>query len=103
VENAIHHGLLNKTNNDRRLVIAARPQNGEIKFTIEDNGIGRQEAEKLRQLNKPAHQSLGLNITRERINLLNKNRNHETIKITDLVSESLVAAGTRVEIILENK
>jgi ligand-binding sensor domain-containing protein len=103
VENAIHHGLLNKTSNDRTLSIAARPLNGRIKFIIEDNGIGRQEAEKIKQLNKPAHQSMGLHITRERINLLNKNGKQETIKITDLATPGTHAAGTRVEIILENK
>src|SRR4029079_13671376 len=97
VENAIHHGLMNKTSRDRTLTIAAHSHNGEIKFTVEDNGIGRQEAEKLRQLNKPAHQSLGLNITRERINLLNKNGKHETITITDIVTSDHEAAGTRVE------
>jgi LytS/YehU family sensor histidine kinase len=102
VENAIHHGLMNKINDNRNLLIKAAPQNGEIKFTIEDNGIGRQQSEKIKELNKGQHLSLGQLITENRIKLYNNGMN-ESVKITDLVNSKNEAAGTRVEITLENK
>lgn len=102
VENAIHHGLLNKTGEDRKLFISVKPENGQIKYIIEDNGVGRAKAEEYKKMNRPSHLSMGLNITEQRINLFNKT-DTGSVNITDLTGNENEVLGTRVEIILNNQ
>lgn len=106
VENAIHHGLLNKESADRKLVVTAALENDYIRYTITDNGIGREKANLLRQINKPEHQSYGIPITTERIQLYNQAGNAaDDINITDLYENSQ-PCGTKVTIkikIADNK
>jgi streptogramin lyase len=102
VENAIHHGLMNKLQAPRNLSVSAQTKNSEIHFTVVDNGVGRAQAEKLKQLNKWKHHSLGIDITRERINLFNSGGLHESVKIIDLADSHNEPAGTKVEIQFNN-
>jgi tetratricopeptide (TPR) repeat protein len=82
IENAIEHGLRSKAN-DGLIIISFSLKNSNILFEITDNGIGINEAERLRAknnlnlpekstVNKPAHKSLATKITMERLSLLNK-------------------------------
>jgi molecular chaperone GrpE (heat shock protein) len=84
VENAIHHGLLNKKDSNRQLTINARLLDMHIVYSITDNGIGRQHAAFINQRNRPDHRSYGIDITRERIKLHNKQNIVGDILITDL-------------------
>jgi ligand-binding sensor domain-containing protein len=100
VENAIHHGLLNKEQGRGELLIDVKTEKNQIIYAIEDNGIGRKKAMEYKLLNKPAHQSMGLDITKERINLFNQN-NNGSVTIADLYNNN-EAAGTRVTVSLIN-
>jgi len=102
VENAIHHGLLNKIDDDKKLMIDVTVCNNHICYRIEDNGVGRTKAESYKQLNKPAHESMGMQITTDRINLFNQQK-HNSVKITDLLNDKNESAGTRVEVELVNQ
>jgi ligand-binding sensor domain-containing protein len=102
VENAIHHGLLNKREKDKQLLITVTASKEYIHYTIEDNGVGREKAMEYRRLNKPAHQSMGLQITTDRIRLFNKNGATAVI-ITDLYDDAGRAAGTKVQVNLINQ
>lgn len=93
VENAIHHGLLNKQDNNRQLKIKAELKDEYIVYSISDNGIGRIKAAMLKEMNKPGQQSYGINITKERIQLHNKNGIEQDLVITDLEQEGK-PAGT---------
>ncbi|MEP6795859.1 MAG: histidine kinase, partial [Saprospiraceae bacterium] len=97
VGNAIHHGLLNKIANDRKLYIEVKLEDQNIKYTISDNGVGRKEAAELKKLNNIFLKSYGIQISHERIGLFNENQNN-AITITDLYDEEKEACGTRVEI-----
>jgi ligand-binding sensor domain-containing protein len=99
VENAIHHGLLNKIDGDKKLIIHVSIVNSQVHYVIEDNGVGRAKANAYKQLNKPSHQSMGMQITTDRINLYNQNNNSYVI-ITDMVNEMHESSGTKVEISL---
>ncbi len=101
VENAIHHGLLNKEYGSRQLLIDVKAENNCINYLIEDNGIGRKKAIEYKLLNRLNHQSMGLDITSKRIKLFNQNNNGH-ITIADLYHENSEAAGTRVTISLLN-
>ena len=102
VENAIHHGLLNKIEGDKKLLIKVQVVNNHIHYLIEDNGVGRAKANEYRQINKPSHQSMGMQITTDRINLFNQN-NQGFVKITDLMDEQQQPCGTKVSIELINQ
>jgi len=97
VENAILHGLLNKQDGDRKLLISAGLEGGWIKYTITDNGVGRATAMDIKNRNRPEHKSFGIRITTERLQLHNRTGKEGDIVITDL-SENGVASGTRIEI-----
>ena len=97
VENAIQHGLLNKVTGERKLSIHVRLKDGFIQYLISDNGVGRTRAGEIKSLNRPEHQSYGIQITTERLQLHNRTSKAADLIITDL-SENGLAAGTRVEV-----
>lgn len=97
VENAIHHGLLNKIGIDKKLDIEVKLEDRFIKYTITDNGVGRIKAGQYKKLNHISRKSLGLEITSERIHLFNKNEDN-SIKITDLYDAQGEPDGTKVEV-----
>jgi len=82
-----------------RLAINLQADGDYIKYTVEDNGVGRKNAAFYRLQNHRNHKSVGLNITRERINIFNGQQNpNDEVKIIDLYDEKGNAAGTRCEI-----
>ena len=95
IENAIHHGLLNKQEDNRNLQINASIVDGQIVYSIVDNGIGRRKAAVLKELNKPGQQSYGIDISRERVNLHNRNSQNTDVTIIDLEEEDGKALGTK--------
>lgn len=100
LENAVKHGLMNKTN-DRILNLSIQKmRDEEIKITIDDNGIGREQAS-LNRKNTLKQQSMGIDVNDERIQLLSiTNDLHISIKITDKFSEEGLSEGTKIEISL---
>lgn len=97
VENAIHHGLMNKYSADRKLDIEIALGSDHIKYTITDNGIGRQQAGILQEINKPEHISRGMDIAAKRVGLHNRDGIHPAVMVTDLKHQNH-PAGTKVEI-----
>jgi PAS domain S-box-containing protein len=93
VENAILHGLYNKPEKGR-LTIKIDEEDEHLIFKIEDNGIGRAEAMKLREKNFPAHKSMGIKVTEERLKLINQ-QNIAGFEIEDLTLNG-EPCGTRV-------
>ena len=99
VENAIVHGIAHSDKKDLILTVSATLENDYIKYVIEDNGIGRDQAEDYNKINKLHHKSIGLKITEDRIRLFNQNENaNGHIKITDLYTANNTPGGTRVEV-----
>lgn len=96
IENAIYHGLSNKQGKGL-LTINFNLENNKLCVIINDDGIGREAASKLRQraLKKSASFSTSANISR--IELLNTTKEHKiTQKITDLYQADGSAMGTEV-------
>ena len=98
VENALKHGLLHKLN-DRKLQIEAKIiQQNKLEITVEDNGIGRAQSEKLKRPNQQ-HKPFATKANEERVHLYkNKLKRDITITTNDLYDENDVAAGTKVVI-----
>ncbi len=104
VENAIWHGLMHKGDvAERRVTLQISRQDGKLVCVIEDNGIGREKAQEIKSKRPSPNgkKSMGMQITRDRIEMINKMYNSTTtVKIIDLKEDSGEAAGTRVELII---
>ncbi|MEO6637194.1 MAG: histidine kinase [Ginsengibacter sp.] len=99
VENAIVHGIAHSDRNDLKVSVSAVLEGDFIKYTIEDNGIGRSQSENYNKLNKRQHKSIGLKITEDRIMLFNQEQNlNGYVKFIDLYTAEQEPAGTRVEV-----
>ena len=106
VENAILHGLRHKKNGNGLLTISFEEKDNQRICTIEDNGIGRTASATLYKERKQRHQSLGLKVSKERIESLddiyNTKSSVEIIDKADVDGEETVydGKGTIVKLFL---
>lgn len=99
VENAIVHGIAHSDKTDLKLIVTAKLEDDFIKYTIEDNGIGRSQSADYNHQNKLRHKSIGLKITEDRIKLFNQVEYvNGFIKIIDVFDKDNNPDGTRVEV-----
>ncbi|HNS29714.1 MAG TPA: two-component regulator propeller domain-containing protein [Tenuifilaceae bacterium] len=99
VENSIWHGIMHKPKQEGWIKIRVGSENGLIKCTIEDNGIGRKAAQEKSGTQNGKHNSLGYKITSQRIELLNTLYSGKfNIQYEDLYAPDGTATGTRVVI-----
>jgi LytS/YehU family sensor histidine kinase len=100
VENAIWHGIMNLPEKKQgRLIIDLAAQKDSVKIMIEDNGIGREAAARMK--NGHEHKSVGLLFTQKRLDMLQfMNKRNASVNITDLYDAAGNATGTSVNIIL---
>jgi putative methionine-R-sulfoxide reductase with GAF domain/two-component sensor histidine kinase len=97
VENAIWHGLLHKEDNGHLSIRVSMTGDSMLHCIIEDNGIGRYKAKELKSKSATSRKSLGMELTENRLSLLNKHaRLNASIEIVDLKDEKNEAAGTKV-------
>ncbi len=99
VENAIWHGIMLKPDKSGHVQITIREMDKQVLCTIEDNGVGREEARKIQEASNKAHRSRGFQITQQRIDLLSSMYGQKfNIQITDLYSADGKPQGTKVSI-----
>jgi tetratricopeptide (TPR) repeat protein len=101
VENAIHHGLLNKQDTNRQLSVTVQLNDEHIVYAVTDNGVGRKKAANLKEMNRPGQPSYGIAITRERIQLHNRMGLANDVLITDLYQEG-IASGTKAVVKIDS-
>lgn len=101
VENAIHHGLLNKRDDGGRLLIDVSLHDDQIVYRIEDNGVGREQSASYLKHRESMQHSMGLDIAMDRIRLFNR-ATAGGVSITDLKDADGKACGTRVDVTLVN-
>ena len=95
-ENAVWHGLMHK-NDPGRLLIRLSVENSTLNFVIEDNGVGRCAAAASGSKTAVKEKSMGLQITKDRLSLMNGNAGEKAFfEIEDLYDKEENAAGTRV-------
>jgi sensor histidine kinase YesM len=97
VENAILHGLYNSDEQGLLKINVLKQNNSGIVIQIEDNGVGREQAMILKQKNFHGHQSLGMMVTKERIEIINR-ETEVSLDIEDLRDNEDKPCGTRVSI-----
>jgi tetratricopeptide (TPR) repeat protein len=106
VENAIWHGLMHKKETGTGLVtISFFVEKDTLHCTIRDNGVGRTAAASTGNKSAKMHKSMGIYITRERLELLNRELNDEKVAfdIEDLVDRSGQSSGTKVNLSIKFK
>jgi len=98
VENAIKHGLLNRTTEGGQLDVRYRFSGRNLECTVEDNGVGRAEAGRLKQgTAHELHRSAGTIITLQRLETASeKNGQPFLLQYTDKTPESHNEPGTLV-------
>ncbi len=98
VENAIWHGLLHKEGKGR-LELILRQDRESINCIIQDNGIGRSAAAKLRSKTATRRKSFGMQISKDRLHVLNQlNEGKASVTVKDLHDHRGIASGTLVEL-----
>jgi tetratricopeptide (TPR) repeat protein len=98
IENAMKHGLRNKEGKGL-LEIAFKPSGKLILCTVKDNGIGREKAMELNKAKDPAHKSVGMEVTSERLAVLRQEFGEDiSVVINDLKNQDGTPAGTEVEL-----
>jgi heme exporter protein D len=95
-ENAIWHGLMHKEQKGH-LAIELFQCDEMLCCKITDDGIGRKKASELKSKSAPTHKSVGMQITADRIAILQQKKQLDTtIQIADLVLPDGSAGGTEV-------
>lgn len=99
IENAIWHGLAPKKEGAGLLDIRILLQDGLIVCEVEDNGIGRKRAMEIKAEKASAHMSLGIQVTQNRIELLQKSAGNKGVQIEyiDLENNKQEPAGTLIK------
>ncbi|RIJ46828.1 hypothetical protein D1614_16835 [Maribellus luteus] len=94
IENAIRHGLAPSTR-DKKLELFVATENSKIIIRVKDNGVGRRFSQN--HTSKPkGHQSMAMDLTKKRIDLIERlHTREENIIINDLYANNQ-AAGTEV-------
>lgn len=99
VENAIWHGLMPKKEGGMVLINILSVDDVYLQIEIIDTGVGRKQAAILKSKNATQHKSHGMQITSDRVELINKLYNINTkIDIIDLHNDSEKAIGTKIVI-----
>ncbi|MBX2916078.1 MAG: histidine kinase [Cyclobacteriaceae bacterium] len=102
VENALIHGIGPSLLPDRKIEISAEGTSEQVTVRIKDNGIGRAAAANHKLLDGRGHQSMGIRITTERLNLLKSSHGvFARLEIADLSDAAGNATGTEIIIFLE--
>lgn len=97
VENAIWHGLLYRDGDTGELNIRFWRTNERLFAGIEDNGIGRDMAARLKGKHAPEVKKSGLALSDERISLMNEMYSSGiSYTVSDLIDDQNNSGGTRV-------
>lgn len=100
VENAVWHGLRHKEG-EKNIWIRIAEINNTLHIEIEDDGVGRQKAEEIREhkLGAGQFESRGSSLSAQRIRILNDLYPvNAAVSVIDLEDNNKQAAGTRIEI-----
>jgi tetratricopeptide (TPR) repeat protein len=100
VENSLWHGIQNKDGKGK-IQVSFDLVDKSIFCSIEDNGIGREHAERIKRSRMTNHISLGSSITQTRMKLLKSLYGNKLgIRYIDLKDHNNKPSGTRVELFL---
>jgi LytS/YehU family sensor histidine kinase len=95
VENAVVHGV-SHLQQQGMINISFSKQGDLLACEIRDNGVGRERAAVLRAEKKPGHQPVAMEVTKERLTVLKRERTYVPLETNDIMDESGNVAGTHI-------
>jgi sensor histidine kinase YesM len=96
IENALWHGLMHKKS-DGNLLVELKNENEYVCCIVEDDGVGRKKSKEYKSINNAKKKSLGMSVTKERLEILNQDKNKTAgIDIVDKEDDKEIATGTKV-------
>lgn len=95
VENGIIHGISHLEGNGK-ITVEFKVYEKLLECRITDNGVGRIRANELRQSSKPGHQSVAMEVTKERLNALKGDMSYKPLEISDILDKKGEVKGTKV-------
>ncbi|MBP7822039.1 MAG: histidine kinase [Saprospiraceae bacterium] len=102
VENAINHGIKYKIGRGTVAISVKTNELNQLEITIKDDGIGREKAEQIKQVNSMGHQSRGLEILMDRLSTIKSIEKLDiSVKFNDIVGPDNSIQGTQVDILLK--
>lgn len=97
VENAIKHGVMHLFGKMGNIAISFELQHDLVLCTVEDNGVGRQKSAQINRHKEIEHESTGIPVTLQRLQLLHEEKQKKYIySITDKEDAHGKPAGTKV-------
>lgn len=97
LENAIWHGLSSKKGTKKVVLSVLKISKEFIQIEIEDNGIGRDAALKIKNNKTLNRKSIGIDLTKERLsNFSSQFQNEYSLVYVDLIDEKGETKGTKV-------
>ncbi|MCB0633548.1 MAG: histidine kinase, partial [Lewinella sp.] len=97
VENAILHGFnFEDKNKTGRILIAYERDNGLLRITVRDNGIGIFHSRKAKEHTQPMRKSLGMSITEKRLALHNGISTQDQFEVAELKGSNESIVGTEI-------
>ncbi|CAM1359700.1 conserved exported hypothetical protein [Tenacibaculum litopenaei] len=99
LENAIWHGLSSKKGAKKVSLSVTKLSEHFIQIDIEDNGIGRDEAMRIKKSKSLQRKSIGIELTKQRLrNFTDEFQNSFSLVYTDLINQEGSPCGTRVSL-----
>lgn len=99
LENAIWHGLSSKVGDKCICICISKINSSHIRFTVEDNGVGREQASKNKDNILFKRKSVGISLTKERLHNFSKDYlDTYHFEIIDLKGEDGSPIGTKISI-----
>ncbi len=83
IENAIEYGFREESDKPGHLIIRFVLEEENVKIQVLDNGIGLNESLAFNKEKRKKHKSMATQITKERLQLLHKKKNFNTISVKD--------------------
>ena len=96
IENAIEHGLKD-ISHEGIIQIRFFMENSYLVFEVEDNGVGIYRSEREKSLTEGNHESLGQQITYDRLRLLNKKNKKVSYSADEIRDEKGNVKGTKIQ------
>jgi Histidine kinase/7TM diverse intracellular signalling len=99
VENAIWHGLMHKEFGGKVSILVNLLAENMLEIQIIDNGVGREKSAEYKSKTATKHNSFGMKVTNERIELINQiYKTDAKVEIEDLYDDTKCGIGTKVTI-----
>ena len=96
IENSIKHAFVGVAH-QCVVKLEVSQKDGQLVIIISDNGIGRERSSKLKSRSREEKRSLGLDITKDRLDLISKLYNfHASMDIEDVYDEEGASRGTKI-------